>query len=114
MRGDQIKCMFLVTNLREQRRTLDMSIANISGEPRSFLVGSDGRRFVATDAEIGGVGRFMFNATQTLDSDLPVKASMTFAAPDGTMPELPAAISIFFWGDKDAETVVFRGISIVK
>lgn len=109
-RGDQIECAFRITNLSQERRSITLMIAGMAGDPRSFIIDSDGDRYSPVDTEVGGVGRVMFSASQPLDPDLPTKASMTFSAPEH-LPSNPVAVSIRIWGESE-DTVLFRGVNV--
>lgn len=113
LHGDLIKCSFTVTNLVDTRRPLELSTADITGQPRSFLIDKTGERFPAADCEIGGVPRFMFNCAQPLEPDIPIRASMTFSAPNGEIPAGPTAISIYTWDSWKTQPVVVVFKSVV-
>ena len=111
LRGDVIKCTFKIKNLAERQRHISLVVASMAGEPRSFLIDDEGRRYHPVDTEIGGVGRVMFSAAQSLDPDLPVQASMSFDGASGAPAS--AAISMRIASESD-ETVIFRNVVVQR
>jgi hypothetical protein len=116
-RADFVTCSFRVTNRMQESQKLQVELSDISGATRfTYLVDSNGLKYFATDAEVGGVRQYIWHG-EKLDPEVPVVASLIFEVKRAPTPPLAISFRVRIQPTSspnlpDPQSILFKDLSL--